>query len=177
MILNHKSFSGSSQRNTPIVCQVLQNAEHNHVIFWCLFTFTSNPRLQYKLTYLAKSSVSNTFAQLPLSKRMGYKESCEYVQLVGFWIYNILYGKTFRTDYLCAISWFLVFLSIYWVLQDQTLDWWDPRERKLLLSSDGVTYNLTCSSRAGKYWSEVTLKNQIFLQNSCRAKNSKLPLR
>ena len=84
VILNHKSFSGSSQRNTLIVCQVLQHAEHNHVIFWHLFTFTSNPRLQYKLTYLAKSSVSNTFAQLPLSKRMDYKESCECVQLLGF---------------------------------------------------------------------------------------------
>ena len=67
-----------------IVCQVLQHAEHNHVIFWHLFTFTSNPRLQYKLTYLAKSSGSNTFAQLPPSKRNGYKESCECVQLLGF---------------------------------------------------------------------------------------------
>ena len=158
MILDHKSFSGSSQRNTPIVCQVLQNAEYNHVIFWHLFTFTSNPRLQYKLTYLAKSSVSNTFAQFPPSKRMGYKLSYGSVPSLGFWIYNNFYGKTFRTDYLCAISWFVVFISLYWVLQDQTLDWWDPRERKLLLSSDVVTYNLTCSSRAGKYWSEVTCK-------------------
>ena len=88
--------------------QVSQNAEYNPVIFWHLFTFTSNPWLQYKLTYLAKSSGSNTFAQCPLPKRTVYKESCECVQLLGFWIDNNLYDKTFRTDYLCAISMFLV---------------------------------------------------------------------
>ena len=64
--------------------------------------------------------------------------------------------KNFRTDYLCAISWFLMFLSLDWVLQYQTLECEDPLERKLLLSSDGVTHNLACSSRAGEYWSEVT---------------------